>query len=237
MGNNYFRFKQFTIYQDACAMKVCTDACIQGAFTAACVPHNARILDIGAGTGLLSLMLAQQLPAVNITGVELDAAAAGQALSNINASPWKDRMQVINSDVRELKGDDTYNFIISNPPFYESDLKSNDQLRNQAMHATTLNYTALLQVIAAHLTPEGRFSILLPYRPFLNFCTLAATAGFYPSQILEVRQRIEQDYFRAVGIFGRKEVAVEKTDMAIRDADNNYTPAFTTLLQPFYLYL
>jgi tRNA1Val (adenine37-N6)-methyltransferase len=236
MANHYFRFKQFTVYQDACAMKVCTDACIQGAYTARYASFAQRIMDIGAGTGLLSLMLAQQLPSANITAVELDAAAATQASSNIAASPWSDRIQVLSADARSLPVS-LYDFIITNPPFYEADLKSNDKLRNQAMHATTLDYASLLKVIADHLTPSGAFSILLPSRPFAEFVVLAAAAGFHAQQILQVRQSMKHDYFRTVGIFTKKECITDVQDMAIRDTDNNYTAEFIDLLQPYYLYL
>jgi len=237
MANHYFQFKQFTVYQDACAMKVCTDACIQGAYTVLYAKSARRVMDIGAGTGLLSLMLAQQLPLADITAVELDAAAATQASANIAASPWADRVRVLNEDVRSLPVTDVYDFIITNPPFYEADLKSNNKLRNQAMHATTLDYASLIKVITDHLTSSGSFSILLPFRPFADFVTLAAAAGFHAQQILQIRQSVNHDYFRAVGIFSRSSGVADVRDMAIRDAENNYTPAFTDLLQSYYLYL
>jgi tRNA1Val (adenine37-N6)-methyltransferase len=239
MANHYFRFKEFTVYQDACAMKVCTDACIQGAYTARYLQLQPvqRIMDLGAGTGLLGLMLAQQLPSADITAVELDMAAATQASANISATPWADRLHVVTADVRELIATSLYDFIITNPPFYEADLKSSDKLRNQAMHATTLDYTALLKVMADHLTPEGSFSILLPSRPFADFVTLAAAAGFHAQQILQVRQSVQHDYFRSVGIFSRREGVTNVQDMAIREAGNVYTPAFIDLLKPYYLYL
>lgn len=237
MANHYFRFKQFTVYQDACAMKVCTDACIQGAYTAQYALSAKCIMDIGAGTGLLSLMLAQQLPVAAITAVELDAAAAMQASSNIAASPWADKIKVLTADVRSLPVDRLYDFIITNPPFYEADLKSSDKLRNQAMHATTLDYSALLKVMGNQLTADGAFSVLLPFRPFADFVALAAEAGFHAQHILNVRQSVQHDYFRSVGIFSRHAVVTNVQDVAIRDAANVYTPAFTELLKPYYLYL
>ncbi|WP_177230412.1 tRNA1(Val) (adenine(37)-N6)-methyltransferase [Chitinophaga sp. CF118] len=241
MANHYFRFKQFTVYQDACAMKVCTDACIQGAYTARYLLENTlpseKIMDIGAGTGLLGLMLAQQLTSSNFTAVELDSAAAIQASGNIAAAPWANRMQLVATDVRELPATALYDFIITNPPFYEADLKSNDHLRNQAMHATTLNYAALLKVIADHLQPEGAFSILLPWRPFADFTALAADSGFYARQVLQVRQSVQHEYFRSVGIFSRREGVTDMQEMAIREAGNVYSSAFTDLLKPYYLYL
>lgn len=242
MANHYFRFKHFTVYQDACAMKVCTDACVQGAYTAAYLRSNKpgiqRILDIGTGTGLLSLMLAQQLPDTYITAIELDTAAAGQARSNFDASPWKERLQVVETDAREMVSDHQYEFIITNPPFYESDLKSSDHLRNQAMHATTLDYKDLLKVIDRQLKKDGEFSILLPYRPFGEFEAMAKIAGFYLQEVLHVKQSEQHEYFRSIGIFARRQDVPKIGSMAIREADKNtYTPAFTSLLQSYYLYL
>jgi len=242
MANHYFRFKQFTVYQEACAMKVCTDACLQGASTAAYLQTNKpgiqRILDIGTGTGLLSLMLAQQLSSATITAIELDAAAAGQARTNFTASPWSERLQVIETDAREMATDVQYDFIITNPPFYESDLKSDNHLRNQAMHATTLDYNDLLKVIDRQLAEGGEFSILLPYRPFGEFLVLAGTAGFYLKEVVHVKQSERHAYFRSIGIFGREQNEPKVASMAIREADQQvYTPVFVSLLQPYYLYL
>ncbi|SHN23313.1 tRNA1(Val) (adenine(37)-N6)-methyltransferase [Chitinophaga sp. CF418] len=242
MANHYFRFKQFTVHQEACAMKVCTDACLQGAYTAAFLQTNKpviqRILDIGTGTGLLSLMMAQQLPDAAITGIELDAAAAGQTKANFTASPWSDRLQVIETDAREMAADGQYDFIITNPPFYESDLKSSNHLRNQAMHATTLDYSDLLKVIDRQLKAEGAFSVLLPYRPFGDFISMAGAAGFYLQEVLHVKQSERHEYFRSIGIFSRQQNEPKVESMAIRAADQNaYTPAFVSLLQPYYLYL
>ena len=242
MANQYFRFKQFTVHQDACAMKVCTDACLQGASTAAYLQANKpgiqRILDIGTGTGLLSLMLAQQLSSTVITAIELDAAAAGQARANFTASPWSERLQVIETDVREMAADVQYDFIITNPPFYESDLKSNNHQRNQAMHATTLDYSDLLKVIDRQLVEGGEFSVLLPYRPFGEFVTMANAAGFYLKEVLYVKQSERHEYFRSIGIFSKEQTEPKVASMAIRAADQQvYTPAFVSLLQPYYLYL
>ena len=238
MSNNYFQFKQFKVQQDECAMKVCTDACLQGAFTAQYLLTQSvkTILDIGTGTGLLSLMLAQQIPA-NITAVELDAAATAQARQNFAASPWAAHLQVTQADIRTLPVTRLYDHIITNPPFYEGSLKSGNTLRNQAMHATTLGYERLLQAISAHLQPEGSFSVLLPYAAFQGFGQLAEAAGYHPQQILEVKQSVQHGYFRTVGIFSRQRVAPAITSLAIYEKQNVYTPEFVALLRPYYLYL
>ncbi|GAA0564003.1 tRNA1(Val) (adenine(37)-N6)-methyltransferase [Chitinophaga japonensis] len=241
MPNSYFRFKQFTVHQDRSAMKVCTDACIQGAFTARYLAGRAvpvqQVLDIGAGTGLLALMLAQQLPAAAITGIELDAAAAGQAAENFAASPWATRLQVTQTDVRYMPAARQYDCIITNPPFYEGSLQSSNVLRNQAMHATTLGYAELLDAIATHLAADGLFSVLLPYAAFGTFRQLAAAPGFFSQEILEIKQSPRHDYFRTVGIFSRVTTSPVLHSLTIYDEHNRYTPEFTALLKEYYLYL
>lgn len=241
MPNTYFQFKQFTVYQDRCAMKVCTDACIQGAFTARYLADKgpgvvSGLLDIGTGTGLLSLLLAQQVSG-HITAVELDEAAYEQASANFAASPWADRMEVRQGDIRAWVGDGCFDFIITNPPFYEEDLKSQDQLRNQAMHATTLNYQELLAAISRLLTADGAFSILLPYRYFGTFRELATGYGLHLTTALHVSQRTGKDYFRSVGIFSRQVREPEIQQMDIYQEQHIYTPSFITLLKDYYLYL
>src|SRR5437868_5022622 len=139
MPNNYFQFKQFIIQQDNCAMKVCTDACLFGAYIAnelQSIPVNT-ILDIGAGTGLLSLMLAQKTTAV-IDAVEIDNAAFEQAKENIAASPWKEKINTYHADISTFKTGKRYEHIISNPPFFEDDLRSNDEKKNFAKHDSSL---------------------------------------------------------------------------------------------------
>jgi tRNA1Val (adenine37-N6)-methyltransferase len=237
MANQFFRFKQFTVHQEDCAMKVCTDACLQGAYTASYLTAATHVLDIGAGTGLLSLMLAQRFQDATFTAIELDAVAAGQAARNFAAAPWAAQLNIINSDARTLAVDAKYDLIITNPPFYETDLKSPDKLRNQAMHATTLSYEELLDVIDQHLSAEGVFSVLLPYKPFATFEVLATQKGFFPRKVLHVKQSVNHDRFRTIAVFGRSGSVRDEETMAIKEAGNDYTPEFRALLQPYYLYL
>ncbi|MBV7530604.1 tRNA1(Val) (adenine(37)-N6)-methyltransferase [Chitinophaga sp. sic0106] len=240
MANTYFQFKQFTVNQEHCAMKVCTDACIQGAFTAQyLVDHGfavKRILDIGTGTGLLSLMLAQVHPAA-ITAVELDSGAALQARENFAASPWRERLEVKEGDVRQLAVSEKFDFIISNPPFYESALKSGHLQKDKAMHATSLGYSELIAAVAANLKPGASFSILLPHVEFQAFRTLAEAKGYHLNQLLQIKQSGKHGYFRAVGIFSAAARETVITDMDIRDMENQYTPAFVSLLKAYYLKL
>lgn len=240
MANTFFKFKQFTIHQELCAMKVCTDACIQGAFTAQyLVDKNTTvpaILDIGAGTGLLSLMLAQRIPAA-ITAVELDPGAAQQALDNFAASPWADRLSLTQTDVRKMDNGVVYDFIITNPPFYESALKSGHAQKDQAMHATNLSYQELIRAIDRQLAPSGEVCVLLPYAVFETFRELAIVAGFQLREVLYIRQSVNHGFFRAVGVFSRRVWDTTVKELAIHDANRLYTNEFVSLLTPYYLYL
>ncbi|WP_158618117.1 tRNA1(Val) (adenine(37)-N6)-methyltransferase [Chitinophaga lutea] len=239
MGNQYFQFKQFTVQQAGSAMKVCTDACIQGAFTAAYIreqlPGASPVLDIGAGTGLLSLMLAQSGNGT-IDAVELDAAAAQQAAENFAASPWSERLRVFHTDIAHFNPAQRYPFIITNPPFFDNDLQGPHQRRTAAMHTVTLGYEALLEAIIRLLAPGGSFSILLPRGGFDRFRRMAENEGFVLRKLLEVRQTTGHSPFRSIGIFGPA-AEPQREELVIYNEQRQYTPAFVTLLKDYYLYL
>lgn len=237
MSNQYFQFKQFRIDQGACAMKVTTDACIQGAWT----PINdlvKTVLDIGAGTGLLSLMLAQRNPGIIIDAIELDSDAAGQARENTTNSPWKDRIKVIEADVRDFVLSRKYDLIITNPPFFTNSLLSNRQTRNIARHTLQLSFHDLLNVIDHNLSDEGYVSVLLPYSEYEIWRKLSEQAGLIETRRLLVRHSQNATVNRVVGIFAKKEKAITLDEaLVIYDSSGNYTPQFTDLLSPFYLNL
>lgn len=154
-----FKLQQFAIEQSVNAMKVCTDSLIFGSLTP--VENADRVLDIGGGTGILSLMAAQR-GAKHITCVELMAASSQEASDNVNDSPWSDKITVINSDITEFESDSLFDVIISNPPFFDNHLKNDDNLRNTARHTDTLSYQQLLIKAKALLSDDGIISLLLP---------------------------------------------------------------------------
>lgn len=236
MPNPFFRFKQFTVYQDQCAMKVCTDACILGAYTAdqLSTQTNSHILDIGTGTGLLPLMLAQKNPS-RIDGVEMDKDAWVQAGQNFRQSPWGDRLIALHGDIREMEFLKKYDFIISNPPFYQQALKSKDHRDNQARHATELNLESLADTISRNLGPEGGFSILLPPVPFDHFIRLAGKEGWHPSNILSIRPSAKKSIFRDIGIFTKQRAKCMEEELIIQGPNESYTEGFRSLLKEYYL--
>jgi tRNA1Val (adenine37-N6)-methyltransferase len=241
MSNNYFQFKQFTIQQEHCAMKVCTDACLFGAWVADKIKNkNSKvksILDIGTGTGLLSLMLAQQTNAM-IDAVEIDEAAAIQTSQNFETSPWKERLHVYHSSIQEFDQitNQHYDLIISNPPFFENDLKGDNVKRNIALHSSELSLDELLNAIDTYLNNDALFAVLLPYHRSGYFEKLARLRFFLHEKVL-IKQTSNHNYFRSMLLFGTKKVETRESELIIREEDQQYSKNFTALLQDYYLYL
>jgi tRNA1Val (adenine37-N6)-methyltransferase len=236
--NNYFQFKQFTIQQDKCAMKVCTDACLFGAYIANELKQILvkNILDIGAGTGLLSLMLAQKTTAA-IDTVEINETAFNQAKENIVQSPWKEKINIFNTDVLQFKPVKTYDYIISNPPFFESDLKSEDEKKNSAKHDTSLTLAKLLNTIDIHLSEDGFFAILLPFHRSIYFEEASLKLNFHLFKKILVKQTSTHNYFRAMLIFSRTKSTVTTDEIIVKNKEGNYSAEFIELLKDYYLYL
>ncbi len=236
MSNSYFAFKQFRIEQDQCAMKVSTDACILGAWTP--VPSGAaRVLDIGAGTGLLSLMIAQRAPASRITGLERNDRAAAQGAENAAASPFSDRVQIIQADALAWEERHQYELIICNPPFFRHSLLGPDKARNAARHSGELNPESLAAIIRRHLMPDGTASVIWPAIEFGLFREAAEGEGLQMQHELSIRDRPDGRINRIAGIFGSRQSACRREALSIRNNDGSYTSDFVRLLSPFYLAL
>ena len=229
-------------------MKVTTDACLFGAWVAEEVRSRDPIaigsgvrssLDIGTGTGLLSLMLAQKNPKVEIIGVEIDEGAQKQAKENINASPWKERIAVLEGDVKDHDFPEKFDLIISNPPFYEKELRSERKKKNLAHHSENLTLEELLVIIKKHLNANGLFFLLLPYKRNGEVKKLLKDNELNISRILFVRQSLTHDYFR-IFIKGNLNVEEKETgfdELSIWDDKQHYTNEFVRLLKDYYLHL
>lgn len=237
MPKDFFAFKQFRIQQDACAMKVSTDACILGAW--APIPEGAqRACDIGSGTGLLALMLAQRSAALKIDAIEIDTAASQQAEQNIHSSPFADRLSLIRDDIRRFVPHQPYDFIICNPPFFENSLRSSNEARMQARHTDSLSYRELAGFIAAHLSPDGLASVLLPAAQEQSWLAAISEFPLELRQQLSVQPMPHKDYNRMVFVLGKqKGIPCSYEDLLIYQEAGIYTAAFTLLLSPFYLHL
>lgn len=244
MSNSYFQFKQFIIRQDKCAMKVTTDGCLFGAWVAGRIgnpePEVREILDIGTGTGLLALMYVQKNLKAVVDAIEIDEAAAEQAAENVDASPWEDRLKIINADVRSFSFTHLYDVIISNPPFYENELKSDDKKKNIAHHSADLTLPQLLTAIKNNLSREGVFYLLLPYKRNEELQKLIKQHELALQEIVFVRQSVNHDYFRIILKGKRKPGAASETkidEISITDEKGSYTKIFKNLLKDYYLHL
>jgi tRNA1Val (adenine37-N6)-methyltransferase len=234
MPNSFFRFKQFTIQQDKSAMKVCTDSCVFGAWTVNHLNGAKKILDAGAGTGLLSLMLAQKSGGL-IDSIELDPESAAQALENIIASSWSARIRLLEGNVLDYPLSFDYDFIICNPPFFESDLRSPIGKKNKAKHNETLTLKELIIVFRDHLKITGTFSILLPYHRNDYFEKLATANGFFLLEKLIVRQTPAHQPFRSICLFGfQNPEAVISKELIIKNENGKYTSEFVDLMYDYY---
>jgi len=267
MPNPYFQFKQFTVYHDRCAMKVTTDACLFGAWVAREVieslvndhwsvekgrtdnskeltadgqrptDNNQRLLDIGTGTGLLSLMMAQQNSRVQIDAVEIDKEAAAQAAANVKASSFASAINVHECDITAWKGG-PYDIIISNPPFYEKEVPSTQQGKNVAHHSEGLRLDTLFPIIKEKLTRTGTFYLLLPYKRRHDIDRQLQQAGLYLEKQVIVHPAVENLPFRLLLKGSKQPAATTQTEtLSIYDAARTYTPAFISLLKDYYLYL
>lgn len=160
MSNIYFKFKQFTVYQDRCAMKVGTDGTLLGAWTD--VTKSRTILDIGTGTGLIALMLAQRSLTTQITAIDIDIDSVMQAESNVALSPWCDRVKVFCSSLQDFNGSG-YDTIVSNPPYFVNSLKCPNGHRTLARHTASLSYKDLFDGVTRMLSDDGEFSVIIPF--------------------------------------------------------------------------
>ncbi|MBL7717585.1 MAG: methyltransferase, partial [Flavipsychrobacter sp.] len=229
--------KQFTVQQDRCAMKVSTDACIQGAWTP--IAGDARyVLDIGAGTGLLSLMLAQRNSDIFIDAIELDKQAAQQAQENFSASPWATRMNAICGDIKGHPFSRKYDMVICNPPFFQNSLLGNNEERNNARHTITLSYNDLLIALDNVLDEKGFASVLLPPTEQEAWAYLLRQSGWRIHRRLFIKPKADSVPNRVVTICSKtmpEEVIDEQ--LVIYASQNEYTPGAADLLKPFYLKL
>lgn len=225
-------------------MKVTTDACLFGAWLTEEIKNEEIIidscLDIGTGTGLLSLMLVQQNPFLKVDALEIDKDAAGQAEENVIASPWPENITVINADARTFVFEKKYDCIFSNPPFYENELKSIDERKNQAHHGNDLKLEELIAVIKQNINPDGIFFLLLPYKRNDEIKNMLNDQKFHISKICFVRQSIQHDYFRIMlkgKLKSKNRVETEIEEISVWDNQQQYTPRFKDLLKAYYLNL
>lgn len=235
LRRNGFTFKQFFVAHDRCAMKVGTDGVLLGAW--APVANAQHILDIGSGSGLVALMLAQRSPAANIDAVELEASAAQQANENFIESPWAERLHVFAEDINQfaLTHAQHYDVIVSNPPYFESAVACRDEARTTARYTETLTHDALLDCARALIKPDGQFCVVLPYDIGLAFERNAQSRGWFTGQRVDIRDRPGKPLNRMLLVLSLHPQQAIVQELAIREELNVYSNEFRQLITDFYL--
>ncbi|MES2567297.1 MAG: methyltransferase [Bacteroidota bacterium] len=236
MPNTSFAFKQFTINQDKCAMKVGTDAVLLGSWV---VPNGSRhILDIGTGTGIIALMLAQKTEA-HIDAIDIDENAFVQAQQNVSESKFSDRITVMHTTLQEYARIATskYDLIVTNPPYFEQSLKSSDEHRSFARHADVLPFEELLDGAIKLLDTKGKFCLILPTLEAEKFRILAQKKGLFLSKLLRVKSNLKKDNDKRYIMqfeftpteFSEKTIAIEEEER------HQYTSDYKELTKDYYV--
>jgi len=236
MSSAPFKFKQFTVKQDRCAMKIGTDSVLLGAWTS--VKDNPiSILDIGAGTGILSLILAQQTNAELIEAIEIDDDAYEQCAENFENSPWNDRLFCYHASLLEYveEIDDKYDLIICNPPFYSEDYKTKDESRDLARFQDAMPFEHLVYAVSQLLHENGIFSLIIPNKENQKLIDLASKVGLFPNRILNVKGTQNSKIKRSLIEFSFQKKSIENSELIIENSRHNYTEDYINLTKDFYL--
>jgi ribosomal protein L11 methyltransferase (prmA) len=229
-----FHFKEFSIIQEVSSMKVGTDSVILGAWTPAYEPQ--RILDIGAGTGILSLMMAQRFPQALIHSIEIDPETAEECKQNITLSPWKERISVFQMDIRNFSASNSYDLILSNPPFFSEDTHSPNQKRSLARASHSLPFAQLLNCVNKFLSPQGNFSVVIPYKEETSFLQEATYYSLYPLQKLYLKGTPSSPIKRSFLLLSHQQVTQILIKLLIVEKERHqYTEEYQELTKNFYL--
>lgn len=233
-----FRFKQFSVKQDKTAMKVGTDGVLLGSWTP--ITHNPySILDIGTGTGLVSLMLAQRSSAPQIDALEIEENAYEQAVENFEDSPWNDRLFCYHAGLDEFTEEieDEYDLIVCNPPFFEPNNQIEDKARETARFYDILPFEELIESASLLLSDIGIFSVVIPFEEENNFISIAKNFGLFPFKITHVKGTPTSKIKRSLIAFSKEEKQITSDILTLEIERHKYTPEFTELVKDFYLKL
>jgi len=236
MSNKPFKFKEFSINQDKCAMKIGTDGVLLGAWTS--LKNNPdSILDIGSGTGILALQLAQRSDAETIDALEIDDDAYEQAVENFENSDWGDRLFCYHASVQQYINEinEKYELIISNPPFYNDDFETKNEARNTARFTSSLSFNELLISVSKLLSKDGLFSTIIPFKEEQYFIELASKVQLFPSRICRVKGSSDSIIKRSLLEFSFLESKTVVTELIIEIERHQYTREYIKLVQDFYL--
>ena len=235
MSNNFFRFKQFTVFQDCCAMKVGTDGVLLGAWTETFKRNN--VLDVGTGTGLIALMIAQRNTNATIDAIDIDEGCVMQAKKNVHESRFAHRVVVQKSSFQDFstRNDNKYNLIVSNPPYFHNSLKSPSLHRNYARHADSLSFYDIISHGVSLLAEGGRISLILPYEFKSTVLMHAKTVDLFAKRITNVFPLPHKPAKRILVEFGMSDTECVEDDLVIELSRHKYTDEYNALTNEFYL--
>lgn len=244
MATSPFKFKQFTVNQDKCAMKIGTDSVLLAAWSS--IKNNPfSVLDIGAGTGVLSLILAQRCNAELIDAIEVNDDAYEQCVENFENSPWSDRLFCYHTSLKEFTNEieDKYDLIISNPPFYSENYKTENKQRDLARFQDAMPFNHLIESVSKLLSKNGLFSVIIPFKEEQDFIVLASKVGLFPKNILHVKGNPSSEIKRSLLEFSFRETCIEQSrssgtkinQLIIETERHQYTKEYISLTKDFYL--
>jgi len=235
MANSYFRFKQFKVFQEKSAMRVNTDGVLLGAW--ADVSGVQRILDVGTGTGVIALMVAQRSPNAMVDAVEIDPPSAEEAAGNVTLSPWADRIKVVCASFQNFasSAEFQYDLIVSNPPYFNRSLKPSDGRRTITRHTDTLPTPALLEGATKLMLPGGRFCGIFPYAEGNVFIAQASHYGLFCSKKLNILSKPGGRTLRMLVQLEAERMATAESSLCIHTVDGSFSKEYRNLTSEFYM--
>ena len=235
MSNDYFQFRQFVVHQQRCAMKVGTDGTLLGAWAAA-PSGQCRILDIGTGTGLIALMMAQRFPEAEVTGIDIDEDAVTQAVENVRLSPFSERVRIYRQDIVNFTDIIGFDAIVSNPPYFVDSLACPDDQRTIARHAVSLTYEQLMHQVYRLLKDEGRFSVVVPSDCRAKIEAAACLEGFFTTRVCLIKTTPRKQPKRQLIEFQKHPVSeLDISEGVIEVSPNVRSEWYQQLTKEFYI--
>lgn len=234
-----FKFKEFTVQQEKSAMKIGTDAVLLGAWCAV-DDYPDTILDVGTGTGVIALMLAQRTDAMTIDAVEIDEAAYEECVDNFEQSSWGDRLFCYYASFQEFveeiqDEEETFELIVSNPPFYTDEYQTQDEARNKARFTSSLSFEDLLLGVSSILDDKGKFATIVPYKSYEEFVAIALKNKLFLNRQCQVKGNPSSEITRCLLEFSFKESELQTEHFVIEKERHQYTEAYIALTKDFYL--
>lgn len=231
-----FRFKEFAVDQTGCAMKINTDGVLLGAMASVPIDKASQVLDIGTGTGVIALMMAQRYTAIEVTGVEVDDLSARRAAENARNTPFHERVRIVHRSFQEYTPAQALDLIVSNPPFYTNSLRNPDHRRGQAKHTDLQFFLDMLSFSRQFLATDGALELILPVTLAEELMLIATDYGLYTCRVVGISSFEHSDIIRKIVRFERRQPpAILESRFIIYEAQGQYSSMYKDALKPFFL--